>query len=56
MKRNSRFVVKEKRDTLVQVIKGAYGEPDQSNKIKFIDMEAGYITWSHIWNLENKNI
>ena len=46
--------VKQMRDVLVQVITRANGSPDTGRNISLLDMDSGYIKWSHTWQTNNE--
>lgn len=48
--------LKNGRNKLAEIISSQYGEPIWSRNIRFFDIDSGYISWSHVWELEDKTI
>lgn len=46
-------IVKDFRNTLVDLIKSQYGSPSLTQQVSFWNIKPGYITWSHVWKAED---
>jgi hypothetical protein len=49
-------LVHEHRDTLAEVITRARGEPDVVRETSFLDMDDGYVVWSHRWHPNEEGV
>lgn len=45
--------VKDQQNILVNTITQQYGESDVQRKLSILDMDNQYISWSHLWEIDN---
>ena len=43
-------LVSAERDALVNVITSARGAPTSTTRLSFLDMQTGFVRWSHVWS------
>ena len=48
--------LKNQRNQLVRMISNKYDSPDMEKELNFFDVENGYITYTHKWNIDDKRI
>lgn len=48
--------VRSLRNSLVEVIGGAHGPPTLTRDPGLLDMAAGHVTWSHIWDTNEEGV